>query len=111
MNKTPTSIQSDDGSEFIATSFKNLLKSKKIKQVSSLPGKSQSNGNIERFNGTFKRNSKMIRTSKDDPNCPNYLDDVIDNYSNSKHKVTNKTPNDAKSSSYNDTKENIITNE
>ena len=79
----------------------------KIKQVFSLHRKPQSNGNIERFNATLKRNIKMIRTSKDDPNWPKYLDDIINNYNNSKHKVTNKTPHDAESSNYANTKENI----
>lgn len=90
-----SSIRSDNGSEFIANSFKKLLKDYEIKQVLSDAGKPQSNGGIERFNGTLKRLIRMTITHSDDHNWPDYLDDLIENYNVTKHRVTKKTPMEA----------------
>ena len=54
-NKAPSILQSDNGSEFTSVLFKSLMKKYNIKQILSAPYKPQSNGSIERFNGTLKR--------------------------------------------------------
>ena len=66
--RLPKSIQSDNGSEFINRKFKARLKSLKIKQILSTAGKPQTNGLIERFNGTLKRfiKSDLLSTGEND---------------------------------------------
>ena len=89
-----SSIRSDNGSEFINDRFVNLLKKYNIKQVFSLAGKPQSNGQIERFNGIIKRMIHMYRSQTDDNEWPSYLQTLVDNYNNSYQRVIKANPND-----------------
>jgi len=50
----PSIVQSDNGSEFINQSFRDLLQSRGIKQITSQAGRPQTQGLVERFNGTLK---------------------------------------------------------
>jgi hypothetical protein len=87
-------VRSDNGSEFISDEFKKLLEKHNISQVLSQPAKPQSNGAIERFNKTLKRSLKMAIYSNDNKDWTKYIDSIIDNYNNSVHEVTKKTPNE-----------------
>ena len=89
----PRSIRSDNGSEFINESFKKILSDNNIKQVFSSAGAPQSNGNIERFNGTIKR---LINKDLQYNNTNNWVDSLQqlnDNYNNTIQRVTKSTPN------------------
>ena len=87
------SVRSDQGSEFIANEFRKMLKKENVKQVLSLPGKPQSNGNIERFNKTLKQQlakNMKIRKTRD---WVSILPEVIANYNETINSTTGKTPN------------------
>ena len=71
-----------------------MLKSHNIKSVLSLPGKPQSNGNVERFNRTLKRSLEMAMKIKKTKDWPKLLPEIINNYNNTVHDTTGKTPND-----------------
>lgn len=93
INKKISSIRSDNGSEFISSDFKKVLEKYDIKQVFSLASKPQSNGQIERFNAVIKkliRKSLMVSGGYD---WVSILPELLDNYNNSKHDTTGKTPN------------------
>jgi transposase InsO family protein len=94
INHPIVSIRSDNGSEFISKTFKNLLKRKNVKQVLGLAGKPQSNGQIENMNGTLKRLLKKNITLTDDQNWPKVLQTIVRNINNVPNTTTKKTPND-----------------
>lgn len=88
----PSIIRSDNGSEFINDMFKKYLKSQDIKQVFSLPGKPQSNGQIERFNGVLKRLLRMTIKSSGNKKWSSYLNELVNNYNLTEHETTGETP-------------------
>lgn len=88
----PKSIRSDNGSEFIADSFKSILKDNNISQVLSLPGKPQSNGNIERFNGTLKRAINKDLMYEQSYDWHTSLSTLINNYNNTYQYTIKDTP-------------------
>lgn len=88
------SIRSDNGSEFISKTFKNLLKQKHVKQVLGLAGKPQSNGQVENMNRTIKQLIKKNITLMDDQNWVKVLPQIIRNINNVPNATTKKTPND-----------------
>ena len=93
INRVST-VRSDNGSEFIAAEFQKVLKKHDVKHVFSLPSKPQSNGNIERFNGTLKRLLRMAMTATQSTDWPKLLENIISQYNNTVSQVTGKTPND-----------------
>jgi hypothetical protein len=105
MKAKPKSIRSDNGSEFVYTPFQNYLKKENITQVFSSPGNPQSNGGIERFNGTLKKLINMYRTQTDETDWVHILPKLLDNYNNSVNRVTGKTPNELDNLNLEDKKE------
>ena len=91
-NAKPHVIQSDNGSEFISGKMDKLLKDRGIKQIFSLPHKPQSNGAVERFNGTMERMINQIRYQDGDTHWPKYLAKVIANYNDSYQDSIKTTP-------------------
>ncbi len=88
------SIRSDNGSEFISVIMKDYLKKQGISQILSTAGNPQSNGNIERFNGTYKRMiHKQILLNPDYDWVKNGKL-LVDNLNNTFVNGLNKTPND-----------------
>ena len=104
------SIRSDNGSEFIANSFKKLLQDNDIKQVFSDAGKPQSNGGIERFNGTLKRLIKMTRTQTDNEDWVTPLQILVKNYNNTKSRITGQVPASVQSSQSDSLHKNVEEN-
>lgn len=95
MNKLiPKSIRSDNGSEFISASFKDLMRQFQIRQVFSNVRTPQSNGGVERFNRTLKELIKMDRTQNDTNNWVAILPTLVRNYNNVQHSVTKMIPSD-----------------
>jgi len=82
-----SSIRSDNGSEFIAKEFKEMLAKYNIKQVLSLPGKPQSNGQIERFNRTLKRALIIGMQIQGNNNWVKILPQFVQNYNDSMYRV------------------------
>jgi transposase InsO family protein len=92
-NPLMKSVRLDNGSEFISDTFRKLLKDKNIKQVFSQAGKPQSNGNVEKFNGTIGRMIDMQR-QQGNMQWDEYLQELVSNYNNAVHDVTKQTPNE-----------------
>lgn len=92
IDDTPDSIRSDNGSEFISKEFRAYMHEAGIKQVFSLAGKPQSNGQIERFNGILKRLINMHRTKTDQTDWPNVLPQLVRNYNQGYQRVIRDTP-------------------
>lgn len=88
------SIRSDNGSEFISNEFKELLKKYNIKQVLSSPSLPQSNGEVEKFNGTLKRLINKYLKINNTIDWVSDLDKLVDNYNNVDHDITKTAPND-----------------
>ena len=106
-DQNPSSIRSDNGSEFISKQFKALMKREGIKQVFSLPSKPQSNGEVERFNGTLKRMITMELAISNTADWVESLDILLDNYNSSFNSVIKRVPNKVKDEDFKEIKENI----
>ncbi len=89
------SVRSDKGTEFINQKFKAVLKRHNVKQILSLPGKPQSNGQVERFNGILKEMIRKSMRAKGTRDWPSYLQELVDVYNNSYQITIDMTPNEA----------------
>lgn len=85
----PEYIYSDRGSEFIAESFKKMLKDKDIDQLFTI-GHAPF---IEVFNRTIKEMIQKYLISTNTKTIVNILPKMIDNYNNSYHSVIEMNPN------------------
>ncbi len=94
MKDKPSSIRSDNGSEFIGVEFKKLLQKNKIKQVLSLPSKPQSNGGIERLNKTIKALLRKTMKLEQSNDWPKYLPQIIKGYNSVPHAITKQVPDE-----------------
>lgn len=95
------SMRSDNGSEFISKSFRDILSQNNIKQVLSLPSKPWSNGQIEKFNHIIKTMifKAMVATGNRKWNL--FLPSLVSNYNNSWQETINMTPNEARKGKHN----------
>lgn len=110
VNEPISSIRSDNGLEFTSGKFSDILEENNIKQVLSRPHAPQSNGNIERFNGTIKKLIKMYMKSNNTYDWVGVLPKLIDNYNNSVNSVTKKIPNDITVDDHKEIENNIKEN-
>ena len=94
MERKPSSIRHDNGSEFIDQKFKSFLKQQGIKQVFSKPHTPQSNGQIEGFNRILARAIEMNTVQYDDQDWVSFLPVFIKNYNETFSRITGKTPLD-----------------
>ena len=85
--KPPHIIQSDHGSEFINKNMKQVLKLNNIRHQVSLSHQPESQGSIERINGTLKRMIMSYFTTNNNNIWYNILDDLLYNYNNSKYSL------------------------
>jgi len=92
MPKKPASIRSDNGTEFKNRDVANYLKGERITQIFSLSYTPQSNGQVERFNGTLKRLIKKNILIDNNKNWVGMLNLLVKNYNNSKQTTTKHTP-------------------
>jgi hypothetical protein len=86
----PEFIYSDEGSEFISTEFKQLLKKLNINQILTLSHAPFA----ERFNRTIKEMLDKYLQSTNSKTITNILPKVIKNYNNSFHRSIGMTPNE-----------------
>ena len=94
IGKKVSTVRSDRGSEFNNQSFRKVLEKYGSKQVLSMAGKPQSNGQVERFNGVLKRMIKMAVTQDDDQNWPSFLSQLVSNYNATESRVTGMSPDE-----------------
>jgi transposase InsO family protein len=92
--KKMKSIRSDRGSEFVDERFQSVLKKKHIKQVFSSADTPQSNGQIENFNRTLKGLIRKYIATTDNDDWVSVLKQLVNNYNNTVHFTTKKTPNE-----------------
>jgi len=85
-------IRSDNGSEFINKKFVDYLEKNNIKQILGEAGKPQSNGMIERANGSIKELIQKSIEMNENFDWAKNLNKLIDNINNSQHRITGFTP-------------------
>jgi transposase InsO family protein len=92
-NKKPRLVSNDSGPEFQG-SFDALLKQRGIKHINSIPGSPESNGVVERVNGTLK---KLILRNKayHGGGWSDHLEEAVDIYNNLPHKTLGISPAEA----------------
>jgi hypothetical protein len=74
--------------------FQSFLKNKHIKQVFSSADTPSSNGQIENFNRTLKGLIRKYIATTDDDNWVSVLKKLVNNYNDTVHFTTGKTPNE-----------------
>lgn len=96
-------IQSDNGGEFLG-SFSDYVKKVnddpeidlKVKQIFSTSHTPQTQGQIERLNGTLKNRLSRLMTSQDSKNWVELLPLAVENYNCTVHRVIRFRPKDAR---------------
>jgi transposase InsO family protein len=78
----PRLLQTDNGSEFIASNFQALLRRYNVKHITGLAGRAFSQGNIERWNGTVKAVIGRLWTARKQKKWVADLPQIVDNYIN-----------------------------
>ena len=91
-NSKIRAVRSDNGSEFINKKFKEYLEKNDIKQILGEPSKPQSNGLIERANGSIKELIQKSIEMNENFDWAKNLNKLIDNINNSQHRITGFTP-------------------
>lgn len=92
-DNSPTILRTDNGSEFVAKQFQNVLKKYNVKSVFSEAGLPQSNGTIERLNGVIKRQLNMNMKANDTHDWVKILPTIVSNYNNTYNRSIKTTPN------------------
>ncbi len=85
-------LQSDNGSEFSNGILDAFCAQNNIKQIKGSPYYPQTNGSVERFNGTIKRLIWRYFTMYKTTNWVDQIDDILANYNNSIHSTTGTKP-------------------
>ena len=89
-----STIRSDNGSEFKNAMFSRMLKNAGVKRhIFSLPYKPQSNGAIERFNQTLKRQIFQNKHIDSQYSWSKDLINLIERYNNEYHDTIKMSPN------------------
>ena len=89
-----TVLSSDNGGEFIAAPFRSLLERHNIKQIFSQSYTPQSQGMIERFNGTMKSLIYGYLTQYETKRYIDVLPDLVKNYNEKRHSTIRQVPRD-----------------
>jgi hypothetical protein len=89
---SPQIISSDNGSEFVSKEFAELCARFSIKQHFSLPYKPQSQGAVEKFNGTLKNYMFRFLTDHQSKRYVDNLQIFVYSYNTTQHGTTKKTP-------------------
>jgi hypothetical protein len=93
----PSIVQTDNGGEFSAA-FDKLLLAESIEHRRSTPGRPQTNGAVERLNGTLSdRLKERYANSARDGRPWNFifdLQEIVANYNDTVHRITGSKPKD-----------------
>ena len=103
--RLPAVIQCDNGKEFITKQLNRLLTRLKIKLIFSSSYSPQSNGGIERFNGSLKRMIHRHLTQFSTRKYNDVLPLVLQNYNTAKHSSTGFAPTELQQAYMEDNKE------
>ena len=106
-NKKPSSLLSDNGSEFINKGFSKYCKSQDIKQIFTKKSKSSHAKLVERFNGYLRRQIAKYDNQFDNPEWSKYYQKLIDNYNKTISRITKKAPINIMNGETENVKENI----
>ena len=79
------------------------------KHVFGFEGRSQSQGLVERYNGTIKMMLRRRLAGRLGAEWKDYLDDAVKNYNSNKHSIIKMAPDDVNPANYATVKENILT--
>ena len=90
--RLPSLVQTDNGSEFITLQLKSVLTRLHVKHVFSDSYSPQSNGCIERFNGSLKRNLYRFLTQFKSKKWNDILAPLVHNYNSAIHSSTSFAP-------------------
>eukprot|EP00917_Polyrhabdina_sp_WS-2016_P015928 GHVP01034554.1.p1 GENE.GHVP01034554.1~~GHVP01034554.1.p1 ORF type:complete len:141 (+),score=9.46 GHVP01034554.1:2-424(+) len=83
---TPRILQTDNGGEFVSRELSGLLYDKKTVHITSRPRYPQSNGKIDRVNGTVKRTLALLAsTSENRERWIDEFEDVVCQYNHAWH--------------------------
>ena len=88
---TPTAIHSDQGKEFTAEVFKDLMDKLQVKKTTTPAYNPQSNGNLERFHRTLNTLLRVY-SDREDPEWEQYLPSAALAYNTKQHSSTGITP-------------------
>ena len=97
-------IQSDNGSEFRNKKVAEFMREQEVKQIFSLPYTPQTQGMVEKFNGTIKGVMKRMLAEKKSAKWTEILRPVIQGYNTTYHETIKKTPLEAVKGGFADTK-------
>lgn len=89
----PKVIQTDAGTEFLNKKFKVMMTRHKTNHVVAAVGDHNRMGMVERFNRTIKSRLQKYMTATRKNEWIEVLDDIVENYNNSKHRSINQSPN------------------
>lgn len=95
MKQKPSTIRSDNGSEFINDAIVDWAEKEDITLVNGKPGTPQSQGNVERFNGVLKRLIEMYKTQFDKYDWHTYVQKLVDGYNRTWQRAIDKSPDEA----------------
>ena len=90
----PTVINSDRGTEFMSGEFQAVLSEHSVQHAPSSVYHPQSQGQVERFNQTFKRLLYAYMTRNDTKFWVRALPALLRNYNSSVHSTTRRTPDE-----------------
>ncbi len=86
----PKNLQTDQGLEFLNKEFKALMKERNINHYNTWTDKKAAI--VERWNRTIKTRLWKIFTEKNTTNWIDIIQDVVDDYNNTKHRTIKMTP-------------------
>lgn len=90
----PSTIQHDNGSEFVNKKLKELCDEYKVNQIVSAPYHPRSNGIAERFNRTLKSILAKFMVNYNTQHYIDVLPKLIANYNNQVHSTTKQKPSE-----------------
>jgi transposase InsO family protein len=91
-NRHPKIMSSDNGSEFIASEFQNLMQKYEIESSFNEPGDHKRMGIVERFNKTLRGLIERYRSATQQGNFVDVLQKIVDNYNHTEHSSLDSTP-------------------
>ena len=88
--RRPEALLSDNGPEFVAATFNQVLETRGIRHVYTTPYKPSSNGAVERLNRTIVENLRTAASSN--ANWDKLLPKIVEDYNNSYHSSIQTSP-------------------
>lgn len=89
------SMLTDYGSEFVNASMEDYLKRQDTTHIYTKPQSTTSHAkNVENYNGYIRKRITMYQTQFDRNDWNRYINDIVRNYNQTKHRITNESPVD-----------------